>query len=302
MANTTTISSNGQPTAQPDGSDGASAEALQHHYDLSNEFYELWLDSNLLYTCALFAEGDTLETAQARKVDYLLDAAGAQGVRRALDVGCGWGSMMRRMVDGYGVHEASGVTLSPAQREYIEALGDDRLKVFLEDWADHEPDEPYDAIVAAGVMEHAVKFGRPRSEKVDAYRKFLGKCHSILKPGGGMALQTIAKGNVPLDQEAIEDLSFISTDIFPESDVPRFSEVAHAAEKKFEIKHVRNDRRHYVRTCGEWHRRLVENREAAVELVGEHVVEQYERFLLASTRQFAKGQLTLLRFTLRRVD
>lgn len=293
----------GQVALAEQSGHGASAEALQHHYDLGNDFFELWLDRGLWYTCALWADedNDSLESAQARKVDYLIDAAGAAGTDRVLDIGCGWGGTMRRLVDARGVGTAAGVTLSPAQRDYIEAWSDERCPVYLEDWADHTPDVPYDAIVAAGVIEHAVKFGRPRSDKVAAYRTFLTKCHQLLRPGAGMALQTIAKGNVPLDQDAFDDLAFISTDIFPESDVPRFAEVAHAAEKLFEIKAVRNDRTHYARTCREWHRRLRENHEQAVAVVGEHVVEQYERFLAASTRQFERGQLTLLRFTLRRV-
>jgi cyclopropane-fatty-acyl-phospholipid synthase len=293
--------SNGAGIAEVESSAGASAEALKHHYDLGNDFFELWLDRGLSYTCALWGSDDGLESAQARKIEYLIDAAGATGAERVLDVGCGWGGTMRRLIDAHGVNEAAGVTLSPAQRAYIEAWDDPRCPVYLTDWADHAPDEPYDAIIAAGVLEHAVKFGKRRSAKVAAYRTFMTKMHALLHEGGGLALQTIAKGNVKLDQEAFEDLAFISTDIFPESDVPRLSEVAHAAEKLFEIKAVRNDREHYTRTCAEWLRRLESRRDEAAAIVGDDVVEQYVRFLRASRRQFERGQLMLLRFTMRRV-
>jgi cyclopropane-fatty-acyl-phospholipid synthase len=281
---------------------GASQEAIEHHYDIGNDFYELWLDRGLSYTCAMWAEGDGLESAQARKVDYLIDAARAQAADRVLDIGCGWGGTMRRLVDAHGVRKAVGVTLSPAQHEYISAWGDPQCEVRLEDWADHSSEEPYDSIIAAGVIEHAVKFGRPRAEKVEAYRLFLRKCHSLLRPEGGMVLQTIGKGNVPLDAEAFEDAAFISSDIFPESDLPKLSELAHAAEKLFEVKLVRNDRPHYVRTLAEWRDRLRANAERARALVGDDMVAQYDRFLEASRRQFERGQLTLLRLTLQRVN
>jgi cyclopropane-fatty-acyl-phospholipid synthase len=281
---------------------GASPDAIQHHYDIGDEFYELWLDDTLSYTCAMWADGDGLESAQTRKTEYLIEAARAQGAERVVDIGCGWGGTMRQLVDRHGVGLAAGVTMSPAQQRYIEAWDDERCPVYLEDWGDHDPEQPYDAVIAAGVIEHAVKFGRPRAEKVAAYRRFMEKCHELLEPGGRLALQTICKGNVPLSEKDLEDAMFISRDIFPESDLPKLAELAHAAEKLFEVKLVRNDRSHYVRTLAEWRRRLLENRERCIEAVGEHLVEQYDTFLEASRRQFEQGQLGLLRLTLERVN
>jgi cyclopropane-fatty-acyl-phospholipid synthase len=285
-----------------EGPGRATAEAIEHHYDVGNDFYGLWLDRSLSYTCGMWDEEDTLESAQARKVDYLIDAAGAHGAQSVLDVGCGWGGTMRRLLDGHGAEHTVGLTLSPSQETFINNMADDRLDVRLEDWAEHDTDEPYDAVIAAGVIEHAVEFGRPREEKVVAYRRFFEICHSVLKPGKRMALQTIGKGNVPLDKETAEDAMFISRDIFPLSDLPRLSELAHAAEKLFEVRTVRNDRTHYVKTLNEWKRRLNANRERAIEIVGDHMYEQYDRFLAASERQFERRQLTLLRFSLERVN
>jgi cyclopropane-fatty-acyl-phospholipid synthase len=285
-----------------EGPGRATAEAIEHHYDLGNDFYELWLDRSLSYTCALFEDEDTLESAQSRKVDYLIDAAGAHGARSVLDVGCGWGGTMRRLVDGHGADRVVGLTLSPSQQSFVNDMGDDRLEVRLEDWAEHSASEPYDAVIAAGVIEHAVEFGRPRAEKVKAYRRFFELCHSQLAPGKRMALQTIGKGNVALDAATADDAAFISRDIFPLSDIPRLSELAHAAEKLFEVRTVRNDRLHYVRTLNEWRRRLIANSEHAKDIVGEHVYEQYDRFLDASARQFEGRQLTLLRLSLERVN
>jgi cyclopropane-fatty-acyl-phospholipid synthase len=282
--------------------EGASAEAIRHHYDLSNDFYGLWLDRSLTYSCALWdGDDDTLEQAQLRKLDYLTDQARAAGTERVLDVGCGWGSLMRRLVDHHEVAHVVGLTLSDAQAGFIAAQDDPRLEVLREGWADHEPDEPYDAILSIGAMEHFVRFGLPRAQRVAVYREFFDRCHRWLRPGGWMGLQAIGKGNRPLDEETAADLLFLTQTIFPESDSPRLAEVAHAAEKRFEVVRVRNDRPHYARTCTEWAKRLAANRDAAVELVGEQAVDVYERYLRVAVRQFERNQTVLYRFTLQRV-
>src|SRR5688572_16594443 len=89
---------------------GATRAAIQHHYDVSNDFYRLWLDRNMLYSCALWEEGDDLDQAQVRKMDYLIEAARAAGQERVLDVGCGWGAVLRRLVSVHGVKHARGLT------------------------------------------------------------------------------------------------------------------------------------------------------------------------------------------------
>src|SRR5690348_12874180 len=280
---------------------GASAEAIRHHYDLGNDFYRIWLDPTLTYSCALWDDADDLERAQIAKLDHHIDAARAAGAERVLDIGCGWGSLLRRLVDDRGVGQAVGLTLSEAQCEWISGWDDPQVDVRLESWSEHSPDEPYDAIVSIGAMEHFVKFGLPRAERVAAYRTFFETCHELLRPGAWMSLQTIAKGNSPLDQRTLEDLMFIAGKIFPESDVPRLAEVAHAAEKLFEVVRVRNDREQYARTTREWLARLAARRDEVVAVAGEEMAQLYERYLDASRRQFESGAVTLLRLTLRRV-
>jgi cyclopropane-fatty-acyl-phospholipid synthase len=281
---------------------GASADSIQHHYDVSNKFYSLWLDESMTYSCGLwYEESDNLAAAQARKADYLIAESGAGGQQRVLDIGCGWGSVMQRLVGQYDVQHVTGLTLSAAQARYIEDLGDPRLDVRVQDWADFAPDASYDAAISIGAMEHFVKFGWERSQKVAAYRRFFEKCHEVLKPGAGMGLQTIGKGNVALDEQGLSDTLFIAQHIFPESDPPRLAEVFHAAEKLFEVKSVVNHREHYARTCAAWLERLQANRTEAVEISGHEKVEVYERYLAASVRQFRLGHANLYRFSFRRL-
>jgi cyclopropane-fatty-acyl-phospholipid synthase len=208
---------------------------------------------------------------------------------------------MQRLVAEHGVKHVTGLTLSAAQARYVQDQNDPRLEVRVQDWADFVPDAPYDAAISVGALEHFVKFGWERSKKVAAYRRFFEKCHESLKPGAGMALQTIGKGNVALDEQGLRDTLFIVQHIFPESDPPRLAEILHASEKLFEVKSVVNHRDHYARTCSAWLERLQANRTQAAELAGPEKVEAYETYLKASIRQFRLGHANLYRISLWRV-
>ena len=242
-----------------------------------------------------------LSAAQMQKIDYMVSLSGAGGRERVLDIGCGWGSVMQRLVAEHGVGHVTGLTLSAAQARHIEDIGDPRLEVRVQDWADFVPDAPYDAAISIGAMEHFAKFGWERSKKVAAYRRFFEKCHESLKPGAGMALQTIGKGNVALDEQGLKETLFIMQHIFPESDPPRLAEILHATEKLFEVKSVVNHREHYARTCSAWLERLKANRAEAAEITGPEKVEAYEKYLEASIRQFRLGHTNLYRISLCRV-
>ncbi|UQX09674.1 SAM-dependent methyltransferase [Candidatus Mycobacterium methanotrophicum] len=281
---------------------GASAESIQHHYDVSERFYSLWLDESMTYSCGLWQnDDDCLSAAQTRKIDYLVSLAGAGGRERVLDIGCGWGSVMQRLVAEHGVEHVTGLTLSAAQARRIEDLRDPRLEVRVQDWADFVPDAPYDTAISVGAMEHFVKFGWERSKKVAAYRRFFEKCHESLKSGAGMALQTIGKGNVVLDAQGLRDTIFMAQHIFPESDPPRLAEILHATEKLFEVQSVVNHREHYARTCSAWLEKLQAHRTEAGEIVGPEKAEIYEKYLKASIRQFRLGHANLYRISLCRV-
>jgi cyclopropane-fatty-acyl-phospholipid synthase len=280
---------------------GASRRAIQHHYDVGNEFWQLWLDPGMTYSCAMWGEGDTLASAQQRKLDWLIDGAHASGCGRLLDVGCGWGSLMRRAVER-GAEHAVGITLSDKQHEWITRAGDPRIEVHVTGWADYDATEPFDAITSVGAFEHFARLGLSRPEKVESYRAFFERCHALLRPGGWMTLQTIAKGDMTLDARGLRDFSFIVKRMFPESDLPHPADVLTAVEGRFEPVAMRNDRADYARTCRSWLERLDGNRDAVLEVAGEEMFRLYRRYLEACIRQFDAGHAGLLRFTLRRID
>lgn len=277
---------------------GASAAAIEQHYDHGAAFFALWLGSELTYSCALFAPGDDLEAAQRRKIDHHARAARAIGARSVLDVGCGWGSTMRRLVECHGVGRATGLTLSRDQASFIASQRTPRVTALLESWEQHAPAAPYAAIVSIGAFEHFARRDLPRAHKVAGYRRFFARCHAWLEPGGALSLQTIAYGALRPEQIS----AFITGEVFPESDLPALGEIVDAADGLFEIARVRNDRADYARTCRAWAARLEAQRTAAAQLVGDARVASYERFLRMSAAGFERGGLVLLRITLHRID
>jgi len=284
------------------GTPGAGLASISYHYDQSNRFFALWLDPTMTYSSALWdGADDDLQSAQLRKLDYLIAGARAAGARRVLDVGCGWGSLLRRLVDEHRVERAHGITLSRAQVDYVDAASDPRVSASLEDWHEHEPGQPYDALVSIGAIEHFVRLGAPEHVRRQAHREFFERCREWLAPGGRLALQTVCKGEVPLDRRGRRDLRLIVTEIFPNIDAPWPSELVEASHGLFEIVSLRNDRMDYARTLMAWHARLMRSRDQALELVVEQVVDRHERFFVGSARHFALGQAGLLRIVFQAV-
>ena len=285
------------PEQAREGATGASAEAIRAHYDTPTEFFRLWLGDDLIYSAALFAEGDDLVAAQNRKLDHHIAAAGVASGDRVLDVGCGWGAMLRRLTGTAGADSAVGLTLSTAQAEWIAGLRLANVEVREEHWRDHRPAAPYDAIVSVGAFEHFAHPGMAPEAKLAAYRQFFAWCRSHLKPGGRLSLQTIAFvdsiGAVP---------SFIASEIFPESELPRIWEPMAAAENAFELLALRNDREHYERTLRIWQHTLTERHAEAVALVGEEGVARFQRYLKVSAMAFRIGSICLLRMSFLRRD
>jgi cyclopropane-fatty-acyl-phospholipid synthase len=277
--------------------EGASAQSIQLHYDVSNEFFRLWLDPAMIYSSALFEPGDTLETAQIRKLDWHIEQAHAAGRKRVLDVGCGWGAMLHRLVREHGVRSVVGLTLSEAQAMKIRNDNVPGETVLLQNWQEHKPDEKYDAIISVGAFEHFVRPDLGPAEKIAHYREFFRFCHDNLVPSGRLSLQSICFGTLRAGQ--IDP--FIAEMIFPESELPYPWEILEAADGYFEVTVLRNDRTHYRRTCREWYRNLESHRERAVSLLGEAKVDHYERYLRIAIASFATRALGLLRIGFERL-
>jgi len=282
-------------TDQSDKS-GASEEAIQAHYDISNDFYALWLDPLMVYSCALWEEGDDLLSAQLRKIDFHLDQAEARGKKNLLDVGCGWGALLKRAVDSFDVKNATGLTLSQAQLEWGDEARPNGVSVFLENWQDHVPNSPYDAIVSIGAFEHFAKAGISAKEKSKAYRHFFEWCHKHSTDDCYLSLQSIVYENY----DERNPNPFVE-EIFPESELPRASEMLAACAGLFEVVRLRNDRAHYAKTLQSWYLKLRKNKEKAIALVGKATYERYEKYLGVFVVGFHTGTVNLTRLKARKI-
>ena len=274
----------------------AAAAAIRYHYDVGNEFYGLWLDRSLTYSCGM-PEGadDTLEAAQARKLRFHLNAIRADRAQRVLDIGCGWGSLLGHLAQTRQVPHSVGLTLSLEQAAHIRSQRYPGVEVRTDNWLTYQPDAPFDGIVSIGAFEHFARPDDSAVEKARVYREFFGRCREWLAADGALSLQTVAYANMSADEAS----QFMVQEIFPDADLPTLAEITTAAERIFEIELVRNDRLDYAWTCEQWARRLHANREAAVRVAGPETVARYQRYLKLSALGFRMGKICLLRLVMK---
>jgi cyclopropane-fatty-acyl-phospholipid synthase len=209
-----------------------------------------------------------------------------------LDVGCGWGAMLRRLVRHAGVGQAVGLTLSAAQAAWIGRTPTAGITVREESWRDHVPPALYDAIISVGAFEHFAQPGMAPEAKLAAYRAFFDFCHGALTPDGRLSLQTIAYVG-----PGVTLPPFIANEVFRESELPLIWEPIAAAAHRFELTGFRNDREHYERTLRMWERNLAAREAEAIALVGEATVAHFHRYLKICAMAFRIGAICLLRLS-----
>jgi cyclopropane-fatty-acyl-phospholipid synthase len=270
--------------------------AVRFHYDVGNEFYALWLDRAMLYSCAYFDVGDeTIDAAQQAKLDHICRKLRLQPGERLLDIGCGWGALVRHAARCYGV-TATGITLSPQQaalaRDRIDAEGlTGQCTVEVMDYRD-VPARQFDKIVSVGMVEHV---GRAR---LGAYFQ---KAYSLLAPGGLflnhsiIALSGFASGPRAWMRRTLwRQGAFMDRYVFPDGEVlPLHVATRHAEQAGFETRDVESLREHYVLTLRRWVRRLAERQREAIRIVGADTYRIWCLYMAASARAFATGRIGL---------
>ena len=276
-------------------------DEVQAHYDLSDDFFRLFLDPTQTYSCAYFERDDmTLEEAQIAKIDLALGKLGLQPGMTLLDVGCGWGAPMRRAIEKYDVNVV-GLTLSKNQAAHVQKsfgeMDTERsARVLLAGW--EQFDEHVDRIVSIGAFEH---FGH------DRYDDFFKMAHSVLPADGAMLLHTITgltgqqcvERGVPLTFEMARFIKFIVTEIFPGGRLPSIEMVQErSANAGFRLTRRQSLQPHYARTLDLWAQALEAHKDDAIAIQSEEVYERYIKYLTGCANGFRIGYIDVNQFTL----
>jgi cyclopropane-fatty-acyl-phospholipid synthase len=273
--------------------------AIRYHYDVGNDFYQLWLDDRMVYSCAYFERPTfTLDQAQEAKLDLVCRKLRLRPGDRFLDVGCGWGALVIHAARHYGV-QAVGITLSTQQlelaRETIAAAGlDDRCHVEIRDYRDAPGLGSFDKVASVGMVEHV------GVEKLTGYFEAV---HGALRPGGLFLNHGIVSIDAAHERTVRDKLeahlwrrgSFIEQYVFPDGRLGPFSAIIEAAERAgFETRDVESLREHYVLTLREWVRRLERRARDAVAVVGEQTYRVWRLYMTAAAHEFETGRLNVL--------
>jgi cyclopropane-fatty-acyl-phospholipid synthase len=265
-------------------------KAMRYHYDVSDDFYGLWLDRNRVYSCAYFRNpGDSLDLAQEQKLDHICRKLMLRPGERFLDIGCGWGALIMWAARHYGVR-ATGITLSDNQHEYvraqIRARGLDGLcEVRLLDYRDMPEDGMFDKIASIGMFEHVGKKNLPL---------YFGKIFRLLKPGGLAMNHGITLNSLEQDELGSDIGRFIDDYVFPGGELVHVSKViAEMSAQGLECGDVEGLRMHYARTLWHWVDRLEANRDAALAAVDEKVYRIWRVYMAGSAHAFERGWLSV---------
>ena len=266
------------------------ARNIQHHYDVSNAFYRMWLDERMVYSCAYFkSEADSLDQAQAQKLDHICRKLMLKPDEEFLDIGCGWGGLIFWAAQKYGV-QATGITLSRNQYEQVRlqigALGlNGRVQVELRDYLDLPTEQRYDKIASIGMFEHV---------GIKNYPRYFGKIHQVLKPGG-LVLNHGITHNWPGAESLGSGIGdFVEEYVFPGGQLAQVSRVIGGlAAQGLELIDGEALREHYARTLWHWVERLEANADAARREIGEEKFRVWRIYLAGSAHAFDRGWLSL---------
>lgn len=280
-------------------------QTVQFHYDVSDDFYALWLDDRLVYSCAYFASGDEdIHTAQLQKLDHICRKLQLRPGERLLDIGCGWGGLILHAARHYGV-EATGITLSENQAalvtDQIKSLGlADRCRVLLQDYREVSPQPPFDKLVSVGMFEHV------GAAKLPGYFE---QAWRLLRPGGLFLNHGIASmvshhtQGTRLGRWLQRRNSFMNRYVFPDGELVDIHQTLSAAEGiGFEVRDVESLREHYALTLRHWVRRLEDRYQQALRCVDEVTYRVWRIYMAVASYGFATSRTNVYQTLLSKND
>lgn len=282
----------------------ASQADIAHHYDVDNDFFELFLDKKYrAYSCGVWKSANNLEQAQEDKFDRLCRYANIAEGHRVIDIGCGWGGLMDTIIEKYPNTSVHGLTLSVEQFEFIKSAHKSNISLELRSWQDYMPsDDKFDSIISIGAFEHFASFeDQAASRQRDIYKTFFDWCQSISTADAQIGLQTIVISRAPNSLSELRDSRYLLDKVFPGSALPSISDIQAAIIDKYEISAVRRIGLDYARTLSEWNKGLELNKDRVVERYGQELFDHYRTYFDAARRCFETGYVDLYQVSLRRV-
>jgi cyclopropane-fatty-acyl-phospholipid synthase len=263
-------------------------KAIQYHYDVSNEFYQLWLDKNMVYSCAYFENGDEdIDTAQLKKIDHILTKIQVQPGHRLLDIGCGWGALVIRAAQKFGA-QCVGVTLSENQfklaTERVKAAGlEDRIEIRLQDYRDI-PGQ-FDRITSVGMFEHVGRKNLPG---------YFARIHDLLVDDGVAMNHGITSSDADSGETSLGGGEFIDKYVFPDGELPHISLALECMQRGgLEAVDIESLRRHYARTLDVWADRFEEHAETAKKLVDDEHFRIWRLYLAGCAYAFENDDVSI---------
>ncbi len=266
----------------------ADKKAIQYHYDVSNEFYQLWLDDNMVYSCAYFENGDEdLATAQLKKLDHILTKIQLHAGQRLLDIGCGWGALVIRAAQKFGA-QCVGVTLSQNQfdlaTERVKAAGlADKIEIRLQDYRDVKGQ--FDRVTSVGMFEHVGRKNLPA---------YFQKIHDLLVDDGVAMNHGITSTDYNSGETALGGGEFIDRYVFPDGELPHISLVLEAMQRGgIEALDVESLRRHYARTLDIWAENFEAKADQAKQLVDDEKFRIWRVYLAGCAYAFENDDVSI---------
>lgn len=265
-------------------------ESVQRHYDVSNDFYRLWLDQRMVYSCAYFKTGtEDIDTAQLQKLDHICRKLRLKSGEKFLDIGCGWGALIIHAASTYGV-DATGITLSEnqyaiAQERIREAGLEDRCRVELIDYRDIKGEGVFDKVASIGMFEHVGLRNLP---------VYFGSVKRLLKERGLFLNHGITSSDVDNREVGSDTGGFINKYVFPHGELAHVAlAVREMSAQGFEVVDVESLRMHYARTLALWSDRLESQLDAAARTVEEKVLRLWRVYLVGCSYGFAQGWMNI---------
>ncbi len=271
-------------------------------YDVSNEFFRLWLDKRMIYSCALFEGTEDLDQAQVNKLRYFYDGIRMTPDKRVIDIGCGWGGAMDFFSE-MGAKAVTGITLSSAQFSEIEARAMPGVSAELVSYTEYQPKQKFDAAFSIGMFEHITTSEDARTgRQLPIYRDYFRRVWEMTNPGSWFGLQTVITLRVPRDRDDLRELGRGTALIFPGAITPRLEAIMASVNPYWEVMELKTRREHYAKTTGAWLRNLRANQATIRERWGDERYDEYDRYLRGCVMIFEKGYQSLAQLLLRRLD